>query len=285
MTTQDFSPDNEQLDDPFEIDTSVAHPARRYNYWLGGTDNFEADRASGDAGEAAFPAVRIAAVQNRRFLHRAVTFLVKEAGIRQFLDIGTGIPSAGNVHEVAQAIAPETHVVYADNDPIVLAHARRLLSSTAEGATAYIHADLREPDRLLGHPDLLNTLDMSRPVALMLIAVAQFLDDADDPHARVGTLTGALAPGSYLAMSHGTHDFWPADVKAAAIAWIARERSGSRYPMRARNKAEFTRFFDGTDLISPGVVASSEWRNDDPPHEHAAASDTASYGAVARIVG
>jgi hypothetical protein len=133
VTTQNFWPDDGRLDDPFEIDTSVAHPARRYNYWLGGTDNFEADRASGDAGEAAFPAVRIAAVENRRFLHRAVTFLVKEAGIRQFLDIGTGIPSAGNVHEVAQAIAPETHVVYADNDPLVLAHARRLLSSTAEG--------------------------------------------------------------------------------------------------------------------------------------------------------
>lgn len=282
---RDFSPDDERLADPFEIDTSVAHPARRYNYWLGGTDNFEADRASADAGEAAFPGVRIAAMENRRFMHRAVTFLVEEAGIRQFLDIGTGIPTAGNVHEVAQAIAPETHVVYVDNDPIVLAHARRLLSSTPEGATAYIHADLRAPDEILGHPDLLNTLDLSRPVALMVIAVAQFLDDVDDPYARVGTLAGALAPGSYLAMSHGTHDFWPADVKAAATAWIKRESSGSRYPMRARNKAEFTRFFDGMELISPGVVAASEWRNEDPPDQHAAAADTASYAAVARIVG
>ncbi|HZB32639.1 MAG TPA: SAM-dependent methyltransferase [Streptosporangiaceae bacterium] len=282
---QDFSPDDERLDDPFEIDTSVAHPARRYNYWLGGSDNFAADRASGDAGEAAFPAVRIAAVENRRFLHRAVTFLVKDAGIRQFLDIGTGIPSAGNVHEVAQAIAPETRVVYADNDPIVLAHARRLLTSTPEGATAYIHADLRAPDQILEHPDLLNTLDLSRPVALMLIAVAHFLDDADDPHARVRTLIGALAPGSCLAMSHGTHDFWPADLRASMTAWIERERSGSRYPMRARDKAEFTEFFDGLDPVPPGVVAASEWRNDDPPHGHASAADVASYAAVARIVG
>jgi SAM-dependent methyltransferase len=285
VTTQDFSPDDEHFDDPFEIDTSVAHPARRYNYWLGGSDNFEADRASGDAGEAAFPAVRIAAMENRRFMHRAVAFLVKEAGIRQFLDIGTGIPSAGNVHEVAQTIAPETHVVYVDNDPIVLAHARRLLSRTAEGTTTYIHADLRAPDQILGHPDLVKTLDLSRPVALMLVAVAQFLDDEDDPYARVGTLTRALAPGSYLVMSHGTHDFWPADVKAAMTAWIQRERSGSRYPMRARNKAEFTRFFEGMDFVSPGVVAASEWRNDDPPHEHASVADTASYGAVAKIAG
>lgn len=283
MTAQDFWPDDGRLDDPFQIDTSVAHPARRYNYWLGGSDNFAADRASGDAGEAAFPAVRIAAVENRRFMRRAVSFLVKEAGIRQFLDIGTGIPSAGNVHEVAQAIAPDTRVVYVDNDPIVLAHARQLLSKTDEGATTYIHADLREPEKILGHPDLRATLDLSRPVALMLVAVAQFLDDEDDPHARVRTLVSALAPGGYLVMSHGTHDFWPPDLKAAMTAWIERERSGSRYPMRARDKAEFTRFFAGMELIPPGVVAASEWRNDDPPDEHAAPADTASYGAVARI--
>src|ERR687887_2030914 len=168
VTPQDFSPDDPQLDNPFEIDTTVAHPARRYNYYLGGTDNFEADRISGDAGLAAFPTVKISVTENRRFLRRAVTYLVEEAGIRQFLDIGTGIPAANNVHEVAQSIAPDSRVVYVDNDPIVLAHAQRMLASTpAGGATTYIHADLRDPGAILGHPDLRATLDLTQPVALM----------------------------------------------------------------------------------------------------------------------
>jgi hypothetical protein len=282
VNVQDFTPDDGRLDDPFEIDTSVAHPARRYNYWLGGTDNFEADRISGDTGAAAFPAVRIAAVENRRFLRRAVTYLVKEAGIRQFLDIGTGIPSADNVHEVAQSIAPESRVVYVDNDPIVLAHAQRLLAGGG-GATAYIHADLREPDAILGHPDLLSTLDLNRPVALMLIAVVQFVDDADDPYGQVATLTRALAPGSHLAMSHGTHDFWPDELKIPMRAWIERERARSPYALCPRDRAGFAGFFDGLDLVPPGIQAVPEWRSDDPPHERASAADAASYGAVARI--
>jgi S-adenosyl methyltransferase len=142
VSLQDF-PYDERWDDPFMIDTSVAHPARRYNYWLGGTDNFEADRISGDAVAAAFPTIRVSAMENRRFLRRAVTFLVQEAGIRQFLDIGTGIPAVDNVHEVAQSISPDARVVYVDNDPIVLAHARKLLAGNPCGATAYLHADLR----------------------------------------------------------------------------------------------------------------------------------------------
>jgi hypothetical protein len=280
---QEFTPGDEPLDDPFEIDTSVAHAARRYNYWLGGKDNFEADRESGDRGEAVFPGVRIAAIENRRFLQRAVTFLVKEAGIRQFLDIGTGIPSANNVHEVAQSIAPETCVVYADNDPIVLAHARRLLATSDAGATSYIHADLREPDKILDNPNLRKTLDLSQPVALMVIAVAHFIEDADDPYGCVTRLTGALAPDSYLAMTHGTHDFWPDEQRAATNAWIERERSRSRDPMRARDRAEFARFFAGLELVSPGVTAACDWRNEAPPDERASAADTASYGAVARV--
>jgi hypothetical protein len=283
VTTEGFPLDDPQLDDPFEIDTTVAHPARRYNYWLGGKDNFEADRASGDRGEAAFPGVRIAAIENRRFLRRAVTFLVKEAGIRQFLDIGTGIPSADNVHEVTQSIAPEARVVYVDNDPIVLAHARRLLSSTTAGATTYIHADLRRPAEILAHPDLPRTLDLSQPVALMVIAVGSFIDDEDDPYGCVATLTDALAPGSYLAMSHGTHDFWSDELRATMRAWIERERSRDRDALRARDKAEFARFFDGMDLVPPGITAVCDWRNDTPPAERALAADCASYGGIARI--
>jgi hypothetical protein len=271
-------------DDPFEIDTSVAHAARRYNYWLGGSDNFEADRISGDAVLAAFPSIRVFAVENRRFLRRAVTYLVKEAGIRQFLDIGTGIPSADNVHEVAQGIDPTARVVYADNDPIVLAHARRLLSDTADGGTtAYIHADLREPDAILDHPGLYTTLDLDQPVALLLISVVPFLADSDDPYGKVARLTEALAPGSHLAMSHSTLDFRSAAAAAEFEALVRRENTRSREPVRLRGRAEFARFFDGMELVPPGIVALPDWRSELPPHERPSAADVSNYSAVARI--
>jgi SAM-dependent methyltransferase len=277
LTDQDW-------DDPFEIDTSVAHAARRYNYWLGGKDNFEADRISGDAVVAAFPTTRIAVRENRRFLRRAVTYLVKEAGIRQFLDIGTGIPSADNVHEVAQAIDPKAHVVYVDNDPIVLAHARRLLSDTPDGgATAYIHADLRGPGTILDHPDLHATLDLTKPVGLLLFAVVQFLDDFDDPHGKVAQLTEVLAPGSHLAMSHLTADFLPAEAAAEYETMIKRETARSRESGQLRDKATFARFFDGMELIPPGIVALPEWRSELPPAERPSAADVFCYSAVARI--
>jgi hypothetical protein len=213
-----------------------------------------------------------------------VTFLVKEAGIRQFLDIGTGIPAADNVHEVAQSITPESSVVYVDNDPIVLAHARRLLTSTpAGGATAYIQADLRKPDAILGHPDLRGTLDLSRPVALMLIAVAQFVADAEQPYDHVARLTDALAPGSYLAMSHPTTDFLSATAAAGVKAAARRESERSKGSMRTRDRTEFARFFAGMELVDPGVTALPDWRNDAPPDERASAADVSFYGAVARI--
>jgi hypothetical protein len=262
----------------------VAHPARRYNYWLGGKDNFEADRASGDTLAAAFPTVRIAALENRRFLRRAVTYLVKEAGIRQFLDIGTGIPSADNVHEVAQSIDPKARVVYVDNDPIVLAHARRLLSRTPDGGTtAYIHADLREPDVILNHPDLHSTIDLDKPVALVFISVVPFLADPDDPYGKVARLTEPLAPGSHLAMSHGTSDFRSAEAAAAFEAMVKRETARSRESGKNRDRAEFTRFFDGTELVPPGIVALPDWRSELPPAERPSAADVSYYGAVARI--
>jgi hypothetical protein len=285
MSRPDPTPLGDQdEEDPFEIDTSVAHAARRYNYLLGGTDNFEADRISGDAIVAAFPTVRTAVMENRRFLRRAVTYLVKEAGIRQFLDIGTGIPSADNVHEVAQSIDPQARVVYVDNDPIVLAHAHRLLSKALDrGTTAYIHADLREPDTILDHPDLRATLDLADPVALMLMSVVPFLSDSDDPYGKVARLTEPLAPGSHLAMSHGTSDFRSPEAAAAFEAMVKRETARSRESGKNRNRAEFTRFFDGMELVPPGIVALPDWRSELPPAQRPSAADVSYYSAVARI--
>jgi len=261
---------------PSRIDTSVAHPARRYDYWLGGKDNFAADRESGDAIAAKFPAIRIAVVENRRFLRRAVTFLAEDAGIRQFLDIGTGLPTANNTHEVAQSIAPESRIAYVDNDPLVLAHARALLSSSPEGATAYVDADLREPEKILNDPDLRRTLDFSQPVALMLLAILHFIPDEDDPYRIVARLADPLPAGSYLVISHATSDYLP----PALVAEIGAGRHGQG---RLRTEAEFTRFFDGLDVVPPGIVPVAEWRAENELQPRPAAADTAMYAAVARI--
>ncbi|WP_433393310.1 SAM-dependent methyltransferase [Micromonospora sp. KLBMP9576] len=262
------------------IDTSVAHPARRYNYWLGGKDNFQADRDSGDAVAASFPTIRTAALENRRFLRRAVRHLAREAGIRQFLDIGTGIPTADNTHEVAQAIAPQSRVVYVDNDPIVLAHARALLTSSPEGATAYIDADLRDPERILRHPDLLRTIDLSQPVGLMLIAILHFVADDDDPYALVARLLDALPPGSYLAASHATHDYLPPPVVQEAKA--AARGEGPHGLINLRSRAEFAEFFGGLELVEPGVTSVAEWRAEDAPQPRPSAAEVSMYAAVAR---
>jgi hypothetical protein len=261
---------------PPSVDSSVAHPARRYDYWLGGKDNFAADRASGDAIAARFPGIRTAVVENRRFLRRAVTHLAAAEGIRQFLDIGTGLPTANNTHEVAQAIAPESRIVYVDNDPLVLVHARALLTSSAAGATAYVDADLRDPKKILDHQDLHRTLDLTRPVALMLIATLHFITDEDDPYAIVRRLAGALVPGSFIALSHATGDYMPAE----AVAEISSGRHGAG---RLRSKAEFSTFFDGFDLIEPGVVPLAEWRAGEEPPPRPSAAETSMYAGVARI--
>ncbi|MFJ8688885.1 SAM-dependent methyltransferase [Micromonospora wenchangensis] len=262
------------------IDTSVAHPARRYNYWLGGKDNFQADRDSGDAMAAAFPTVRTAALENRRFLQRAVAHLAREAGVRQFLDIGTGIPTANNTHDVAQAITPQARVVYVDNDPIVLAHARALLTSSAQGATAYIDADLREPEKILHHPELRRTLDLEQPVALMLVAILHFVTDVEDPYGVVGRLLAALPPGSYLAASHATYDYLPPAVAEQARAG---NRDGNPPGMiNLRSRDEFARFFDGLDLVAPGVVSVAEWRAEAEPQPRPTVDEVSVYGAVAR---
>ncbi|MEV1146150.1 SAM-dependent methyltransferase [Micromonospora sp. NPDC049799] len=263
------------------IDTSVAHPARRYNYWLGGKDNFQADRESGDAMAAAFPTIRTSALENRRFLQRAVGYLTREAGIRQFLDIGTGIPTADNTHEVAQSIAPESRVVYVDNDPIVLAHARALLTSSPEGATAYIDADLRDPEKILGHPDLRRTIDLSQPVALMLVAILHFVPDGDDPYAVVRRLLDALPDGSYLAASHATHDYLPPQVAAEARA--AAKGGGPHGVINLRSLDEFTRFFDGLHVVEPGITSVAEWRAEGAPQPRPSVAEVSMYGAVARV--
>ncbi|GAB3806117.1 SAM-dependent methyltransferase [Micromonospora zhanjiangensis] len=261
------------------IDTTVAHPARRYDYWLGGADNFAADRESGDAVAAAFPTVRTAAIENRRFLRRAVTYLTREAGIRQFLDIGTGIPTANNTHQVAQAIAPESRVVYVDNDPIVLVHARALLTSTAQGRTSYLDADLREPEKILAHPDLHATLDLDQPVALMLVAVLHFLTDADDPYGAVGKLVSAMPAGSYLTVTHATNDHMPPETSSA----VNDADNRARVPFQFRGRDEFARFLRGTELVAPGITSVAQWRADDEVQPRPSAADTAVYGAVARI--
>jgi hypothetical protein len=258
------------------IDTTVAHPARRYDYWLGGKDNFAADRESGDAIAEKFPAIRTAVVENRRFLRRAVTFLASEVGVRQFLDIGTGLPTANNTHEVAQAVAPQSRIAYVDNDPLVLVHARALLTSAPEGATVYVDADLRDPAKILDDPALLRTLDLSQPVALLLLAILHFVPEEDDPYSVVRRLLAALPAGSYLVASHATSDYLPPEL----VADIASGRHGQG---RLRTRAEFTRFFDGLDLVEPGVVPLAEWRASGEPQPRPTASETAMYAGVARL--
>jgi hypothetical protein len=242
---------------PPEIDTSVAHPARVYDYWLGGKDNFAPDRALGDAIMAAVPTIKVMARANREFLGRAVRYLAGEVGIRQFLDIGTGIPTAGNTHEVAQGIAPDARVLYVDNDPIVLVHARALMHSHAAGATAFIQADLREPGKILADPELAATLDLRRPVALMLVAILMYFRDDEDPYAMVSALVDALPSGSYLAITHPTADF---NREAMAGAVAAAEHGGITLVPRSRE--ETAAFFTGLDLVEPGVVPVRAWRPD-----------------------
>ena len=249
---------------PQDINTDVAHPARVYDYWLGGKDNFPADRALAEHIMEAIPTMRTMAAANRAFLSRAVRYLAAEAGIRQFLDIGTGIPTAPNVHEVAQAVAPESRVVYVDNDPIVLAHARALLTSQEAGETSFIGADLRQPKSILDHPTLMSTLDLSQPVAVMLVAVLMYFRDTDSPNPfeMVATLLEAMPPGSYLAITHPTADF-NAEAMGGAVA--AAERSG--VTLVPRNQAETEEFFAGLDVVDPGVTPVLSWRPDKPPDD------------------
>jgi hypothetical protein len=238
-----------------EFDTGHAHSARIYNYWLGGKDNYAADREAAEQAIAANPGIVTDVRANRAFLVRVVRFLAAEGGIRQFLDIGTGLPTASNTHEVAQAAAPDARVVYVDNDPVVLTHARALLSSTPQGATAYLDADLRDTEAIL--QAAAQTLDLAQPVALMLLIILHLIPDADDPYGIVATLMRSLPSGSYLVLAHPA-----SDIRAAKMAEMTRrvnERmSGPKATMRDR--AAIVRFFDGLDLLEPGVVQPQQWR-------------------------
>jgi hypothetical protein len=241
---------------PHGINPNIPHSARVYDYWLGGKDNFEADRRVAEATMAAVPGIRESARNNRAFLGRAVRHLA-QLGVRQFLDLGTGIPTQGNTHEVAQEEAPESRVVYVDNDPIVMAHARALLTSTPEGRTAYIEADVREPRSILEHPDTLATLDFTQPIALVMVAILMHIPDSDDPEGLVKAYTKALPSGSYLVLSHLTLDLIDkktADDYVAATSTQAMHRT-------PRTGEQISRYFDGFDLLEPGLVAVSQWRD------------------------
>jgi S-adenosyl methyltransferase len=226
-----------------------------YNYWLGGKDNFAADRGAAEQAIAANPAIVVDVRANRAFLARVVRYLAADCGIRQFLDIGTGLPTASNTHQVAQAVAPAARIVYADNDPVVLSHARALLTSTREGATAYLDADLRDTEAIVRAASA--TLDFGQPVALMLLIILHLIPDADDPYGIVARLMAAVPAGSYLVLSHPA-----SDIRAAKMAEMTRrvnERmSGPKATMRDRNA--ITRFFAGLDLLEPGVVQPQQWR-------------------------
>jgi S-adenosyl methyltransferase len=260
-------------DDQPPFDTSIAHQARIYDYWLGGKDNYAADRKAAEAAIAAYPGVATGARANRQFLARVVRHLAGEAGIRQFLDIGTGIPTANNTHEVAQSVGPDSRVVYVDYDPVVLIHARALLASRHEGLIDYLDADLRGPEAILDQAS--RTLDFSRPVAIMLIAILHAIGDQDDPYQIVARLIDAMPAGSYLAISHVASDIDPEKIAEAT----ARLNQLSHQHFTLRNHAEVTRFFGDLELLEPGVVRVEEWR---PASELEGRNRSAVWGGVAR---
>jgi hypothetical protein len=264
--------------EPADIDTTVAHAARVYDWLSGGVDNFEVDRQAAIHASADMPGglhgAKANVRANRDFLGRAVRWLAGEAGVRQFLDIGTGIPSTDTVHGIAQQVAPASRVVYVDYDPIVLAHAHTLLNSTTEGATAFVNGDLRDPQDILLRAEA--TLDLGQPVAVVLVAVLHFIEDEDNPYGIVKQLMDATAPGSYLTISHGA-----ADVDADNMALLAKrlsERSLETFVWRTREQV--TRFFAGLELIDPGVVPVDHWHTDpaSPPCDQLVPF----YGAIAR---
>jgi len=246
---------------PPEFDTGIPHSARMYDYWLGGKDNFAADRGMAELFLQQIPSLREMAKENRNFVTRA-THVLASAGIRQFLDIGTGIPTSPNLHETAQAVAPDAKVVYVDNDPVVLAHARALMVSSDQGAVAYVDADLRDPEKILAVPQLTRLLDLDRPVALMLIAVLMLIADANDPVGKIRILLDALPSGSYLAITHPTQDF---DPQAMAAVTAAATQGGMTFAPRTR--AEVERFFGDWELITPGLVPVLSWRPEGSPKD------------------
>ncbi|MFE3502362.1 SAM-dependent methyltransferase [Kitasatospora sp. NPDC059160] len=260
---------------PADLRPDTPHPARMYDYYLGGKDNFPADRAAAEKALAANPEFRSTARANRGFLTRAVR-CVAGLGVDQFLDVGTGIPTAGNTHEIAWAVDPAARVVYVDNDPIVLSHARALMAGSGPGRTTVLRADLREPAAVLEAVRAEGLLDFSRPVGLVLAAVLHFLRDEDEPYRAVATLLAAVPSGSHLVLSHGTADFIPAAVRDRVTGVYDKATA----PLVGRSREQVREFFDGLELLEPGVVTVPLWR---PEGEPAPGAERVSmYGAVAR---
>ncbi|MFI5683075.1 SAM-dependent methyltransferase [Streptomyces sp. NPDC051636] len=257
---------------PFEIDTSRPHPARMYDYFLGGKDNYEVDREAAERFMKAAPEVRAGVRANRHFMHRAVRHVVAEGGIRQILDVGTGLPTEPNVHQIARAIAPETRIVYVDNDPIVSAHSMALMEGTD---ISVVLADLRDPRAVLDDPEVRKVIDFDQPVALLLVAVVHFLADADDPDAVVTTLRDALPTGSYLVLSHATGDMHEDRREDAAAVYNSATAS-----LNLRPHARILDFFGDFTLVDPGLVQVPNWRPDEPPERNA--PPIGLYGGVAR---
>ncbi|WP_024806022.1 SAM-dependent methyltransferase [Nocardia sp. BMG51109] len=241
---------------PIDLRIDRPHPARMYDWYLNGKDHYEADRIQAAKVEQAFPTVKLAAWINREFMHRATTFLAR-AGIRQFLDIGTGIPTEWNLHQIAQALAPDSRVVYVDNDPLVLTHARALMNSTPEGRTSYVEADVTTPDDILTAPALLNTLDLSTPVAVSLVALLHFIPDSKHPYDIVTTLMDACPAGSYLVTSHATPDF-----DAETFAKITEIYQAGGMDAQFRTREEIERLFTGLQLVEPGITTPHRWHAD-----------------------
>jgi hypothetical protein len=264
----------EPPEDDSRFDTGVAHVARVYDYWLGGNDNFAADRDAGEKTVAIYPGIRLSARANRAFLARSVRYLAAAEGVRQFLDIGTGLPTANNTHEVAQAVAPDSRIVYVDNDPLVLAHARALLTSSPEGATGYLDADLREVGKI--RAQAAKTLDFTRPVAIMLMAVLHYIPDEAQARQIVTGLLESVVAGSFLTISHAGSDLFPAEMGAFEERLNQHLPGG---PHVARPQDAVARFFDGAELLAPGVVRVSEWR---PEPTADAPAHTTLWGGVAR---
>jgi O-methyltransferase involved in polyketide biosynthesis len=257
-----------------KIDTTVPHSARVWNYFLGGKDNFAVDRAAGDQYREIFPEIMDIARADRGFLGRAVRFLAGKAGIRQFLDIGTGLPTLDNTHEVAQRVAPSSRIVYVDNDPLVLVHARALLTSSSEGACDYIEADLHEPDKILR--EAARTLDFTQPVAIMLLGILHFVPDTEQAYTIVDRLVGAVPPGSYLAMTHATLELGGQANAEAQASWNEK----AAVPLTPRTKQQIARFFRDLTLLEPGIVTMTRWRPDETAAELPA--EVAGYCAVGR---
>jgi hypothetical protein len=261
----------------FDLRTDLAHGARIYDYILGGKDNFAADREAGENSLRIWPALRAHMHANRSFMHRVARFLAAERGIRQFLDIGTGLPTSPNLHEIVQSVDPAARVVYTDNDPLVLAHARALMHGTAQGRTTYIDADMRSPEAILSAPQFTHTLDLHQPVGLLLIAIVHFIEDDAEALQVVRQMVDALPPGSYLAMSIATDDFDP-----LPLAKVQQEYNRLGETLIFRDRATALTFFDGLDLVEPGLVQVHKWHPDRPDTSDVADKDIAMYGAVAR---